>query len=48
MHTGATSADIAGRLGLRDPGDFAKFFRKRDGRASQEFRAAARGTRPAD
>ncbi|MEU7723212.1 helix-turn-helix domain-containing protein [Streptomyces tibetensis] len=48
VHTDATSADIAGRLGFRDPGDFAKFFRKRDGRAPQEFRSAARGTQPAD
>jgi AraC-like DNA-binding protein len=48
VHTDATSADIAGRLGFRDPGDFATFFRKRDGRAPQGFRTAARGTRPTD
>ncbi|MFE2426525.1 helix-turn-helix domain-containing protein [Streptomyces sp. NPDC059373] len=43
VHTDATAADIAGRLGFREPGDFSKFFRKRDGRTPLEFRAVARG-----
>lgn len=44
VHTDATSADVARRLGFREPGDFSKFFRKRDGRTPQRFRAVARGT----
>lgn len=43
VHTEASSAEIAGRLGFADPGDFTKFFRVRDGRTPLEFRTVARG-----
>ncbi|MFD7920787.1 helix-turn-helix domain-containing protein [Streptomyces sp. NPDC059740] len=46
VHTEAASAEVARQVGFRDPGDFAKFFRARDGRTPLEFRAQARG-RPA-
>ncbi|GAA0464475.1 AraC family transcriptional regulator [Streptomyces olivaceiscleroticus] len=44
VHTDASGAEISRRLGFREPGDFSKFFRKRDGRTPQRFRAVARGT----
>jgi AraC-like DNA-binding protein len=44
VHTDATAADIARRLGFDDPSDFGAFFRKHDGRTPLAFRAAARGT----
>jgi AraC-like DNA-binding protein len=44
VHTDATSAEICHRLGFRDPSDFTKFFRKRDGRTPLDFRTTARGT----
>ena len=43
VHTDATAADISRTLGFAEPTDFAKFFRRRDGRTPLEFRAAARG-----
>ncbi len=44
VHTDATAADISRTLGcFTEPTDFAKFFRKRDGRTPLEFRAVARG-----
>ncbi|MGX9882978.1 helix-turn-helix domain-containing protein [Streptomyces sp. NPDC002276] len=43
VHTDATAADISRTLGFAEPTDFAKFFRKRDGRTPLEFRAMARG-----
>lgn len=46
VHTDATAAEVSRRLGFGEPGDFAKFFRKRDGRTPLEFRATARGTGP--
>ncbi|POX40696.1 hypothetical protein C3486_12575 [Streptomyces sp. Ru73] len=49
VHTDAPAAEISRRLGFREPGDFSKFFRKRDGRTPQWFRAVARGaTRAAE
>lgn len=44
VHTDATAADIARRLGFDDPSDFGAFFRRHDGRTPLAFRAAARGT----
>ncbi|WP_320778671.1 helix-turn-helix transcriptional regulator [Streptomyces sp. CRN 30] len=44
VHTDATAADVARRLGFTDPSDFGTFFRRHDGRTPLEFRAAARGT----
>ncbi|MCX5562689.1 AraC family transcriptional regulator [Streptomyces sp. NBC_00038] len=43
VHTDASAAAVGTRLGFTDPGDFSKFFRKRDGRTPLEFRAMARG-----
>jgi len=45
VHTDATAADISRTLGFAEPTDFAKFFRRRDGRTPLEFRAVARGQR---
>ncbi|MGW7365948.1 AraC family transcriptional regulator [Streptomyces sp. NPDC054841] len=44
VHTDATSAEISRRLGFRDPSDFTKFFRKRDGETPLQFREVGRGT----
>ncbi|MEV0597744.1 AraC family transcriptional regulator [Streptomyces sp. NPDC050315] len=44
VHTDATAAEVSRRLGFREPGDFSKFFRKRDGRTPQQFRSVARGS----
>ncbi|WP_377273647.1 helix-turn-helix domain-containing protein [Peterkaempfera sp. SMS 1(5)a] len=46
VHSDSSAADIARRLGFQEPGDFAKFFRKRQGCPALAFRAAARGTPP--
>lgn len=46
VHTDATSAEISRQLGFRDPGDFTKFFRKRDGGTPLQFREVGRGTAP--
>ncbi|MFJ9245851.1 helix-turn-helix domain-containing protein [Streptomyces sp. NPDC101776] len=43
VHTAATAEDVSRTLGFGEPSDFAKFFRKRDGRTPLEFRAVARG-----
>ena len=43
VHTDATAADVSRTLGFGEPTDFAKFFRKREGRTPLEFRAVARG-----
>ncbi|WP_405803504.1 helix-turn-helix transcriptional regulator [Streptomyces sp. NBC_01187] len=43
VHTDAPASDIGRRLGFRDPGDFSKFFRSRDGRTPLTFRGTARG-----
>ncbi|MFF1808283.1 helix-turn-helix domain-containing protein [Streptomyces sp. NPDC058251] len=43
VHTDATAAEVSRTLGFREPSDFAKFFRTRDGRTPLEFRALARG-----
>jgi AraC-like DNA-binding protein len=43
VHTDVTAAEVSRTLGFRAPGDFAKFFRTRDGRTPLEFRAEARG-----
>ncbi|MFJ7949585.1 AraC family transcriptional regulator [Streptomyces sp. NPDC096354] len=46
VHTDANSAEISRRLGFRDPSDFTKFFRKRDGGTPLRFREVARGRAP--
>lgn len=46
VHTDAASAEISRRLGFRDPSDFTKFFRKRDGGTPLRFRAVAQGRVP--
>ncbi|MFC7343661.1 helix-turn-helix domain-containing protein [Saccharopolyspora griseoalba] len=43
VHTDAPAAEIARHLGFPGPGEFTKFFRKRDGRTPLAFRAEARG-----
>lgn len=47
VHTDAPAADVARHLGFRSGGDFAKFFRSRDGRTPLTFRDEARGRDPA-
>ncbi|MEV6171900.1 AraC family transcriptional regulator [Streptomyces sp. NPDC051954] len=42
-HTDAPAAEISRRVGFREPGTFAKFFRKHEGRTPLEFRALTRG-----
>ena len=43
VHTRMPASAVAAELGFRDPSDFTKFFRRRDGRSPAQFRAFARG-----